>query len=383
LKLSADAARKPGPIATLIELTKLRISVASTVTAAAGYIACLRHADAGLATTLAGILLMAMGASATNEVQERQFDARMPRTRTRPVPRGVLGVRVALLIAGGLAAAGFLVLLLAHGPVPAFLGALAMAWYNALYTPLKRVSAFAVVPGALIGALPPAIGWTAAGGDAKDPTVLALAFVFFIWQVPHFWMLVALHAEGYEAAGFPTILKLLGRQRLARLSFTWICGTAAACALLPMFRAVVTIPALFVLAGASVWLICSSAPLLRPDPGAAVFRRAFLRLNAFALLLTMALVLDPLVQRGGTDVRSGTSRPLPLLRQQASNRRVACQTLPGVENSTGLRAGRQPPGNATYADHRFPSQPTQVLTMALSVTSDERTELERRTTWCR
>jgi protoheme IX farnesyltransferase len=170
-----------------------------------------------------------------------------------------------------------------------------MAWYNAFYTPLKRVSAFAVVPGALIGALPPAIGWTAAGGRLKDPTVLALAFVFFIWQVPHFWMLAAMHAEGYEAAGFPTIVKLLGRQRLARLSLTWICGTAAACALLPMFRAIVTLPALLLLAAAACWLVCSGAPLLLPDPDASVFRRAFLRLNAFAVVLTMAVILDALV----------------------------------------------------------------------------------------
>ena len=170
-----------------------------------------------------------------------------------------------------------------------------MAWYNAFYTPLKRVSAFAVVPGALIGALPPAIGWTAAGGQVADPTVLALAFVFFIWQVPHFWMLVAVHADSYEAAGFPTIVKLLGRQRLARLSFTWICGTAAACGLLPMFRAIVTLPGMLLLAAAASWLVYSAGPLLRPDPDVAVFRRAFVRLNAFALLLTMVLILDPFV----------------------------------------------------------------------------------------
>ena len=295
MNAAADAGRPPRLTAALIDLTKLRISAASTVTAAAGYIACLRRADLGLLTTLVGILLMAMGASALNELQERRFDARMPRTRSRPVPQGVFTVRAALLIASGLAVAGFLVLLLAHGVVPALLGALAMAWYNAFYTPLKRVSAFAAVPGALIGALPPAIGWTAAGGHAKDPTVLALAFVFFIWQVPHFWMLVAMHADGYEAAGFPTIVKLLGRRRLARLSFTWICGTAAACALLPIFRAVVTLPALLLLAAAVLWLVGGSAPLLREEPDTPVFRRIFVRLNVFALALTMAVIVDSFV----------------------------------------------------------------------------------------
>ncbi len=297
MNAAVGVTRKPGLIVTLVELTKLRISAASTVTAAAGHVVCLRQLDAGLSTTLAGILLMAMGASAVNECQERHFDARMARTMARPLPRSLIGLRTALAIAGGLAVSGFLILLLAHGPVPAVLGGLAMAWYNALYTPLKRVSAFAVVPGALIGALPPAIGWTAAGGDVKDPTLLALAFVFFIWQVPHFWMLAAMHAEGYEAAGFPTVVKRLGRRRLARLSFTWICGTAAACSLLPIFRALVTLQALLLLAAAVVWLVYSGAPLLRPDPDASVFRRVFVRLNAFALVLTTALILDPFVAR--------------------------------------------------------------------------------------
>jgi heme o synthase len=299
LNAAADTARKPGLVVTLTQLTKLRISAASTVTAAAGYVACLRDVDAGILTTLAGILLMAMGASAVNECQERRFDARMARTQLRPLPQSIISLRVALPIAGGLSASGFLVLLLAHGLIPAFLGVLAMVWYNAFYTPLKRVSAFAVVPGAVIGALPPAIGWTAAGGQIDDPTILTLAFVFFIWQVPHFWMLVAMHGEGYEAAGFPTIVKLLGRQRLARLSFTWICGTAAACALLPVFRAIATPPALLLLAAAVIWLVCSAVPLLRPDPAAWVFRRTFVRLNAFALVLTLALILDPLLARSG------------------------------------------------------------------------------------
>lgn len=288
----ADSVRTPSLGTTLVELTKLRISAASSVTAAAGYVACRQRADFGLVPTLVGILLMAMAASAVNECQEWQFDARMPRTRLRPLPSGAISLSTAIAIAAGLAAAGFLVLLQTGGPVPALLGALAMAWYNAVYTPLKRVTAFAVVPGALIGALPPAIGWTAAGGRLSDPTALAMAFVFFVWQVPHFWMLVAIHADSYEAAGFPTLASRLGRQGLARLSFTWICATASACALLPVFRAVVSFPALLLIAAGAVWLVHGATRLLEPAPGLAVFRRTFLRLNAFVLVLTAALVLD-------------------------------------------------------------------------------------------
>ncbi len=297
MNATALPARKPGLAATLVELTKLRISGASTFTAAAGYIACRRGVDAGLATTLLGILLLAMGSSALNEFQERHLDARMPRTWHRPLPRGDVSPGAAVALAAALALSGFLLLYLALAPAAAWLGALALVWYNGFYTPLKRVSAFAVVPGSLIGALPPAIGWAAAGGAVKDPTILALAFVFFIWQVPHFWLLVALHAEGYEEAGFPTLVKVFGRRRLARLTFTWTCGTAAACGLLPVFRVIGTLPALAMVAGGALWLVAGSLPLLKEDLGARMFRRVFMNINLFALVLTAAVILDPFLAR--------------------------------------------------------------------------------------
>ena len=288
---------KRSPLATFLELTKLRISGASTFTAAAGYVAYLRGGNAGLVTTLIGILLLAMGSSALNEVQEHKLDALMPRTANRPIPRGDLSPVRAALIATVLAVAGFLVLLLAHNLTSALLGALAMAWYNGFYTPLKRVSAFAVVPGSLIGALPPAIGWTAAGGSVSDPSVLALAFVFFIWQVPHFWLLVGLHAEGYEEAGYPTLVSVFGRTRLSRLTFTWTCGTAAACGLLPVFRVLVSWPSEVMLGLGAIWLILGSLPLLKPGQDASLYRRVFMNINLFALVLTAAVILDPFFSR--------------------------------------------------------------------------------------
>ena len=297
MSATALPAPKAHPVSTFLELTKLRISGASTFTAAAGYVAFRRGADAGLVSTLLGILLLAMGSSALNEVQEHRFDALMPRTANRPIPRGDLTPVRAAIIAVVMAVSGFLILLLAHNLTAALLGALALAWYNGFYTPLKRISAFAVVPGSLIGALPPAIGWTAAGGSVSDPSVLTLAFVFFIWQVPHFWLLVGLHAEGYEAAGYPTLVGLFGRPRLSRLTFTWICGTAAACGLLPMFRVLMTWPSEVMLGLGALWLIAGSVPLLRPGQDAALYRRVFMNINLFALVLTAAVILDPFFHR--------------------------------------------------------------------------------------
>ena len=123
MSVAALSVPKASPLSTVLELTKLRISGASTFTAAAGYVAFLRGVNAGLATTLLGILLLAMGSSALNEVQEYKLDALMPRTANRPIPRGDLSPATAAGIAVAMAVAGFLILLLAHNLASALLGA--------------------------------------------------------------------------------------------------------------------------------------------------------------------------------------------------------------------------------------------------------------------
>ncbi len=289
---SAIPATRPDGFALFLELTKFKISAASTFTAATGYIAFRRGWDLGLLTALVGTLLLAMASSALNEVQERRLDALMERTRHRPIPSGALSALGATLIASLLAVGGFLLLLFFHGWTPALLGLLAMGWYNGFYTPLKRISAFAVVPGSVIGALPPAIGWVAAGGPIGDPALLALCFVFFVWQVPHFWLLAMLHQEGYAQAGFPTLAQHFQPAQILRLTFTWTCGTLAACGLLPLFGATHGIVALGILGAGSLWLLLKFRDLLRPGRSPADIRRAFLQINIFSLLVMGAVILD-------------------------------------------------------------------------------------------
>jgi heme o synthase len=283
--------RGPG---ALLELTKLRISAVSTLSGAMGYIAWRQALDPGLGAAAGGMLLLAMAASALNEWQERDLDALMERTRNRPLPRGALRPASALAFALALAGAGLALLRVAGGWTPALLGLLAMVWYNGLYTPLKRVWAFAVVPGSVIGALPPAIGWTAAGGPLRDPAILALCFVFFLWQVPHFWLLALLHRKGYAEGGFPTLGDRLEEGAILRLVFTWTCATVAACALLPAFGALRGWTGNGLLALAALWLVGIFARLLEPGGGPQRLRRRFMDINRFALALMAAVVLDAL-----------------------------------------------------------------------------------------
>lgn len=288
----AIPAEEPSWPTLFLELTKFKISAASTFTAATGYIAFRRGADLSLITALLGTLLLAMASSALNEVQERHLDALMERTRHRPIPSGALSASNALLIASLLGLSGLLALYFFHGLLTAFLGLLAMGWYNGFYTPLKRVSAFAVVPGSVIGALPPAIGWVAAGGFIGDPGLLALCFVFFVWQVPHFWLLAMLHQKGYATAGFPTLAQHFQPAQILRLTFTWTCGTVSACALLPLFGTTRGKVALALLALGSLWLVFKFRKLLRPELDPAQIRQAFMQINIFSLLVMLAVILD-------------------------------------------------------------------------------------------
>lgn len=272
----------------LLTLTKFNISAVSTLSAAAGYRAGGGGADPGLAALVAGTLALAMAASALNEILERDQDARMARTRTRPLPSGAVGVGQAWALALGLAAGGAALLGRCNGPWTCALGLAALAWYVLVYTPLKRHTAFAVVPGSVIGALPPAMGWTAAGRDPLDPANLAMALVFFLWQVPHFWLLTLLHRRDYRPV-FPTLERHLPVAGIRRLTFAWICVTAASSFLLPAFGVVVKPVSMVLLAAAGAAWVARSGRLLGGAGQRALYQRTFADLNFYILAVMAAL----------------------------------------------------------------------------------------------
>jgi protoheme IX farnesyltransferase len=227
-----------------------------------------------------------------NQFQDRNFDARMERTRLRPIPAGVLRPATVFAIAALLVIAGFLLLWRVHNLNAALLGLFAVVWYNGVYTYLKRISAFAVVPGALIGALPPMIGWTAGGGSPLDPKVIALAFFFFIWQVPHFWLLLFKFGEDYERAGLPSLTKIFGSRQLASLTFIWMLVTSASSLLLPIYLLTSSPWVSLGLILTSFWLAWKASGLMRGHCEARSFLPVFRSINLYALLIMLLLVAD-------------------------------------------------------------------------------------------
>lgn len=218
----------------LSELVKLKITAASALTTALGFVLAQRQTGVVFCLTVGGTFLLACASAALNEIQEAGIDRRMMRTAARPIPAGRITKGQAMIIAIFLTLAGSGCLMLCGNLVPFYLGLSTMAWYNLVYTYLKRVSALAVLPGALTGAIPPLIGWTAAGGTAADPRVLALAVFFFFWQIPHFWVLALLYRGDYLRAGLPSLENLFSAAQIKRLTFVWLLAAAVSGLLLPL-----------------------------------------------------------------------------------------------------------------------------------------------------
>lgn len=187
----------------LYELTKPGIAGFVAVTAAVSYyVAASGRPDlVPVLHVLGGTGLATGGALALNQWVERDLDARMKRTRSRPIPSGRLGARPALVFALVLTALGVVWLGATVGLLPAGLTALSAALYIGAYTPLKRVSYLATLVGAVPGALPALIGWSAATGGIEIGGLVLFA-IYFLWQLPHVLGLAWLLREDYLEVGF-------------------------------------------------------------------------------------------------------------------------------------------------------------------------------------
>ncbi len=282
-----------------LELLKLRITVASTVTTFVGYVMARGRVDLPLLAVLAGIMLQACGAAALNQVQDAAVDARMPRTAGRPIPSGRVKRWAAFLYALLLLAGGSAVLWTVSSTA-AWLGLAAAVIYNGVYTPLKRVTPFAALPGSFIGALPPAVGWVAAGGYLADPTMHLVSFFFFLWQIPHFWLLLLFYEKDYAEGGMPSLFDRFDRRQIVRLTFLWIAAVCVAALMIPLAALFDHKPAAWVIAAAGLVVVLRAWGLLRVDtevlaPFVRSCRIRFMEINTFALLVSVVLVIDSLV----------------------------------------------------------------------------------------
>jgi protoheme IX farnesyltransferase len=203
MKTATETASAQSWAADLAELVKARLSLLVLSTTLVGFL--LGRGSAPLAwpilfATLIGTALSACGAAALNQWWERDVDALMRRTRTRPLPAGrmhpndalIFGILLSVFGVAGLAVVNMFSAVLALATIVV---------YVLIYTPLKRISAINTLVGAIPGALPPLIGWIAATGEASLPGWVLFAILWF-WQMPHFLAIAWMYRDEYAAAGF-------------------------------------------------------------------------------------------------------------------------------------------------------------------------------------
>ncbi len=193
-------------LADRLELTKPRITAMVVFTSLVGFVMASPGSPAlpQLALALLGTGLVASGAAVLNQLIERGSDARMLRTRQRPLAAGRVQPAEAVVFGGLLTLGGLAVLRWGCGALPSLVALVTWASYLFLYTPLKRHTPLATLVGAVPGALPPVIGWTAAS-QALEPGAFILFAILFLWQVPHFLAIAWLYRDDYARGGFPML----------------------------------------------------------------------------------------------------------------------------------------------------------------------------------
>ena len=289
--MSESVALKPISLADFVVLTKPRITFLCLIMTLGGM---------GLVPgpmnlqrvfwTLLGTALSVGSANALNMVWERESDKLMKRTRARPLPSGRMNPRDALVFGITLGILSVVVLALQVNVLTAFLGLFALLGYVLVYTPLKRRSPHALIIGAIPGAMPPLMGWTAVTGSITAPGFL-LFLVLLVWQIPHFIAISLYFKEDYKNAGIQTLPIVRGDKnaKLQALAYSF--------ALIPLSLMFVSLGVAgyvyaVVALGLGIWFVALSAQGLRPESGSRWARKFFLASLVYLPALTLGLLVD-------------------------------------------------------------------------------------------
>jgi protoheme IX farnesyltransferase len=280
-----------------LKLSKLKIMIPVSLTGFTGYFVFEPHLSLKLLLVTAGIFSLAVAASVLNQLQEASLDGKMNRTRNRPIPAQNIKINAVLFFLLFTFLAGIILIYLGGNLRAVIIGLTTLFWYNVIYTYSKRLSRFAVVVGAVTGALPPVIGWVAAGGRINDLPVILLGFLMFMGQVPHFWLLILKYGEEYEDAGLPSLIEVLAPAQIGRLVFLWVVFTVVSALFLCFFKIIQTGIVIIMLLVFSLFLIWKFTGLLRIREIIPDSKKYLMFLNLYILLVLLLLISDRIIQQ--------------------------------------------------------------------------------------
>jgi heme o synthase len=278
-----------------LELSKLKIMIPVSLTGFTGYFIFDPYLSYKIVLISIGILLFAVSASVLNQIQEVDLDGSMDRTRNRPIPAGNIDIGHAIIFSMFNLFAGMVIIYTAGNLKAMLIGLFTILWYNGIYTYSKRITAFAVFPGAVTGALVPLIGWVSAGGGVWDKPVVFLEFLLFIGQIPHFWLLIMQYGEEYKYAGVPSLSDIFNSTQINRLAFSWVVTSAVAALFLCYFEIIKSIPLIVILLVASIHLIWRFSDLLKNQEISNNFKKYSKILDLYFLLVLLLLITDKMI----------------------------------------------------------------------------------------
>ncbi len=277
-----------------LELTKPRLSMLSVSTAMVGYLAAVPYSYVDWRRTLFLVLgtgLCAGGVATLNMWMESDTDALMQRTRDRPIPTGVVQPGSAFVLGWGLCIAGLAVLFRQVNGMSAFLALATLVAYLAIYTPAKKWSRWSTELGAISGALPPMIGWAAAG--RSNPALgWTLFAILYTWQMPHFFSLAWTYRRDYAAAHMPmlSVVDPTGN-KVSRRTFVWTVLLVAA-SVMPTLLGYCSGYYFALAAVLGLWILKSAFVFLNPARRETEARRLFFISIGYLPLLLGLLVAD-------------------------------------------------------------------------------------------
>lgn len=289
----ADDARAAPRWLTYAELTKPRLTSLVLLTTALGYLLARTGTPkwGTLLAAVAGTALVGGGANGLNQWWESAADARMRRTKDRPLPSGRLEARSGFVFSVGVTLAGTALLLRFVNGLTAALALASWAVYLFVYTPLKPRTTLNTLVGAVSGGIPPMMGWTAATGRL-DPGAWVLFGILFVWQIPHFLAIAWVHRADYEGGGFRMLPVI---DPAGRTTFRIVVLYCVALFPVTFSAALMGLAGWIYLAGATVLglgMLRAGLRLYRERTGDAA-RRLFLASIAYLPVLFLLMLLDP------------------------------------------------------------------------------------------
>jgi protoheme IX farnesyltransferase len=283
-------------ISILAELTKIRITILVVLTTILGYLLSAQTFELNLIFVSAGIFFLACGASVFNHFQEKDSDLLMNRTKRRPLPAKKIQPKTVLIIAFTLVIIGSLILLLFVNIISFCIGLITLIWYNFVYTPLKKKTIWAIIPGSFVGALPPLAGYFANQHAILSWQIIVVSVYLFIWQIPHFWILLLKFEKDYKKANFPVITDRYSTQIIKYVSvilsiFSILLATAASFFLLDYF---VLLIMLFITMALAIYSITK---FLRKDLSEKSLTICFITINFFTLIFILLVSTNQVLNK--------------------------------------------------------------------------------------